>query len=116
MASQDWFDLGVRVPITELHVAAGNTYLVRVSLSWGPKVRVLPVIPGSSDEEMLLAALPNVRAAEVEPSAEEHRTALEAEALEAIYDMCRDSSGHPDTWLRMLPGESRPSSPAPPPL
>jgi hypothetical protein len=117
MTDHDWFELGLRMPITELHVAAGNTYLLRISLSWGPRVRVIPIIPGSADEEKLLAALPGVRPAEVVTPAKEHETIADEEALEAFYALCRDSSGAPETWLRMLPGESRATSasvPAPP--
>jgi hypothetical protein len=117
MKNHDWFDLGMRMPITELHVAAGNTYLLRIALSWGPRVRVLPIVPGSAEEEKLLAELPNVRPAEVVSTATEHDTVADPEALEDFYAICRDSSGPPETWLRMLPGESRPTpQPVPPPL
>jgi hypothetical protein len=110
LTDHDWYDLGLRVPITELEVAAGNTYLLRIAISWGPRVRVLPIIPGSPEEERLLAALPGVRPAEVATDATEYRTAAEPTALEAFSELCRDSSGPPETWLRMLPGESRPTT------
>lgn len=115
MRSHDWYELGLRLPITELQLAAGNTYLLRVALSWGPRVRVLPIVPGSPEEEKLLAALPRVRPAEVMNAAPEHLTAADPEALEDFSALCRDSSGPPETWLRMLPGESRPTPAAPPP-
>lgn len=117
VTNRDWLGLGLRMPITELHVAAGNTYLLRIALSWGPRVRVLPIVPGSAEEEKLLAALPHVRPAEVVPVSDEHDTIADPEVLERFYAICRDSSGPPETWLRMLPGESRatPQS-VPPPL
>lgn len=115
--NHDWFDLGYRVPITELHVAAGNTYLLRVALSWGPRINVLPIVPGSVDEEKLLAALPHIRPAEVVTPAAEQQTIADPEVLDDFYALCRDSSGPPETWLRMQPGESRPTpQPVPPPL
>jgi hypothetical protein len=117
MRIHDWFEFGMRMPITELNVEAGNTYLLRVALSWGPRVSVQPIVPGSADEDKLLAALPRIRPAEVVRTAIEHQTAANPEALEDFYALCRDSSGPPETWLRMLPGESRPTPhPVPPPL
>ncbi|MCU0696615.1 MAG: hypothetical protein MUC96_08810 [Myxococcaceae bacterium] len=111
MGPQTTPSLVTALPPTRLTVEAGRTYLLWVSVQWGPRVEALPVRPDSPAERDLRLAMVRARPVELAPKLDD----LVVDELPAWLDQCRRSFDA-DVRLTAEPLDGRLTSGVPPSL
>ncbi len=101
--------MATRTPLTRMTVEAARTYLLWVSVRWGPTIEAVPVRPDTAREKALLEALKNVRPVELAPKLDD----LAVDELAEWLDQCRLSSSD-DLRLGAQPADGRLSAPPAP--
>lgn len=97
--------MATATPLTRVKVEAGRTYLLWVSVRWGPVIEAVPVRPDTAREQALLEELEQVRPVELAPVLDD----LAADELTEWIDQCRLSSDD-DLRLGAQPDEGRVSA------
>lgn len=101
--------MATRTPLTRVTVEAGRTYLIRVSVRWGPVIEAVPVRPDTTWEQEVLEALKTTRPVELAPQLDD----LAGDELSEWIDRCRLSSSD-DVRLAGQPADGRlTAAPAP---